>query len=77
MYKVSIRELTHNFSKYLKLVKTGGRLVLLERNKPVADIVPHNENLSQPGWKRSIEKLSLRGESVGSIIARNRKDNKS
>lgn len=45
MQKVNIRDLMHNFSSYLKQVKEGERITILERNKPVVDIVPHNPNV--------------------------------
>ena len=48
MISVNIRELTHNFSKYLKEVKDGESITIMERNTPVADIIPHNENISRP-----------------------------
>jgi len=73
MIAVNIRELTHNFSKYLKEVKEGERITILERNKPVADIVPHNANIAQPGWKREIRKLKIKGESFAKSTVRVRK----
>ena len=76
MISANIRELTHNFSKYLKEVKAGEKITILERNKPVADIVPHNENVSEPGWKRKINKLKLRGESFADTIVKNRHEEK-
>ena len=76
MLKVSIRELTHNFSKYLKTIKSGERLVILDRNRPVADIIPHNENVTEPGWKRPIERLSLKGEPLSTFVVRERKEPK-
>ena len=45
MLKVNIRHLLHNFSKLLKEVKAGETITVYERNTPVADIVPHNENI--------------------------------
>ena len=76
MISVNIRELTHNFSKYLKEVKAGEKVTILERNKPVADIVPYNENVSGPGWKRKIDKLKLKGESFADTIVKNRHEDK-
>tara|TARA_Y100000294_G_scaffold10467_1_gene9785 strand:+ start:573 stop:806 length:234 start_codon:yes stop_codon:yes gene_type:complete len=74
MISASIRELTHNFSKYLKEVKAGERITVLERNKPVADIVPHNENVTRPGWKRKINKIKLKGESFTDTIVKSRRE---
>ncbi|OGL43060.1 MAG: hypothetical protein A2161_18445 [Candidatus Schekmanbacteria bacterium RBG_13_48_7] len=73
MISVNIRELTHNFSKYLKAVKDGERIVLMERTVPVADIIPHNENISRPGWSRNIKKISIKGESLSKTIIKNRR----
>ena len=61
MTQVTIRQLTHGFASYLRAVKRGERIVILNRRTPVADLIPHNENLAQPGWKRPITKIKLRG----------------
>ncbi len=72
MQKVNIRDLMHNFSRYLKDVKEGDCITILERNKAVADIVPHNPNVRYPGWKRSIIKRSISGESFSETVVKNR-----
>lgn len=74
MLKVSIRDLTHNFSKYLKTIKGGERLLILERNKPVAEIIPHNDNVTVPAWRRELPRLSLKGESLSNLIVKERKE---
>ena len=74
MVSVNIRDLTHHFSRYLKVVKAGERIVLMERNVPVADIIPHNENLARPGWKREIKKVEIEGESLSQTIVKNRRE---
>jgi prevent-host-death family protein len=38
--KVGVRELRQNLSVYLRRVKAGERLVVTERNLPVAELVP-------------------------------------
>ena len=38
--EVGIRELRQNLSKYLRRVKRGERLVVTERNRPVAALAP-------------------------------------
>ena len=74
MVSVNIRDLMHHFSKYLKVVKGGERIVLMERNVPVADIIPHNENITRPAWKRKIEKVKIEGEPLSETVIRNRKE---
>lgn len=69
MKTVNIRELTHHFSSYLRVVKRGERIVVMERSSPVADLVPHNENLTSPGWKRPIQKIRLKGDEALSETA--------
>ena len=76
MVSVNIRDLTHNFSKYLKEVKSGERIVVMERNTAVADLIPHNENVSQPGWKREIKKIKLRGNLSSEAVIKNRREEK-
>ncbi len=74
MVSINIREMMHHFSKYLKAVKAGERIVLMERNVPVADIIPHNENIARPGWKREIKKVEIQGEPLSQTIVRNRRE---
>ena len=72
MKSANIRELTHHFASYLKAVKRGERIVVLERSFPVADLVPHNENLASPGWKRPIQKIRVSGEAFSKTLSRMR-----
>ena len=76
MVTVNIRELTHNFAVYLKKVKSGERITIMERNTPVADVIPHNENIAYPGWKRKLDKLKLKGENFSKTIIKNRGNEK-
>ena len=72
MTQVTIRQLTHGFSGYLKAVKRGERIVILERRTPVADLIPHSENLTQPGWKRTISKIEVKGETFSQTVSKMR-----
>lgn len=72
MKSVNIRKLTHHFAVYLKAVKRGERVVILERSRPVADIIPHNENLSAPGWKRPISKIKVKGLNLAETVSKMR-----
>ena len=72
MTQVTIRQFAHGLSGYLKAVEKGERIVILNRNKPVADILPHNENLSIPGWKRPIKRIKVKGEPMSQLISRMR-----
>jgi len=38
--KVGIREARMHLSRYLRMVKTGGEVILTERGKPVCKLVP-------------------------------------
>jgi len=72
MTQVTIRQLTHAFSSYIKAVKRGERIVILERRTPVADLIPHNENLAQPGWKRPISKIKVTGAGLSQTVSQMR-----
>ncbi|MBI3251738.1 MAG: hypothetical protein HYZ52_00240 [Candidatus Omnitrophica bacterium] len=68
MMQITTRQLIRNFSKYLKFIKQGERIILLEGKIPVADFVPHNQNFSVPGWKRKISKIKLKGVSLSKMV---------
>ena len=74
MKSVNIRELTHHFSDYLKVVKRGERVVVTVRNLAVADLVRHNENVGHPGWKRSLTKIKVKGPSFSETVSRMREE---
>ncbi len=59
MVSINVRELTHNFSQYLKRVERGERIIVMVRNKPVAEIIPRNENIESPSWKIVSPKVAL------------------
>ena len=72
MTQVTIRQLTHGFSGYLKAVKQGEKIVILERRTPVADLIAHNENLARPGWKRPISKIRAKGIGPSRMVSKMR-----
>jgi len=74
MKEIKIRELMHNFSSYLKEVKNGERITILDRNNPVADLVPHNENIQFPGWQRKIKRVKAKKESVVETLLKSRSE---
>ncbi|MBI4308764.1 MAG: type II toxin-antitoxin system prevent-host-death family antitoxin [Candidatus Omnitrophica bacterium] len=74
MQTVAIRELNHHMSKYIKKVKSGERIVITERNMPVADIVPHQAGQSVPSWKRPIDPVRMKGEPASRTIIRMRRE---
>ena len=74
MTQVTIRQLTHGFSGYIKAVKRGEKIVILERRTPVADLIPHNENLAQPGWKRPISKIKVKGAGLSQTVSKMRNE---
>jgi prevent-host-death family protein len=56
MYEsVGVRELRQNLSKHLEEVKAGKRLVVTERNRPVAELAPLRGDL------RGVERLVAEG----------------
>jgi antitoxin (DNA-binding transcriptional repressor) of toxin-antitoxin stability system len=74
MQTATIRELTHNFSHFISLVKNGEQITILERHNPVAEIIPHNKNLMHPGWKRTIIRKKTEGESFAVSTVKSREE---
>ena len=70
MKTVNIRELTHRFSSYLKVVKRGERIVVMERRVPVAELIPHNAHVTSPVWKRPIQRIRVKGEPLSVTTSR-------
>ena len=55
MTTVGVAELRQNLSKYLRLVAHGERLVVTERNKPVAELGP------PPSTGQALDRLIAEG----------------
>ena len=72
MPALGIRELMHNFSHYLKEVKGGKSITVMERNVPVAEIIPHNRNVRYPGWKRALARRKIKGEAFSATVEKSR-----
>ena len=76
MIAVKIRDLVHNFSHFIKEVKQGEVITIYERTTPVADIIPHNDDIHYPGWKRKIKKITPKGESFSETVVKYRKEDR-
>jgi len=74
MIKVNMREFSHNITKYIERANKGEKIVLFNRHKPVVDIMPHNEHPEKPGWKRKIDKITIKGETFAKTVAKIRKE---
>ncbi len=61
---VGIRELKAHLSKYLRKVKDGGEVVVSERGKVVARIIPVDKRPKQPLLETVLLKLSERGKII-------------
>ncbi len=73
MIAVNVRELTHNFSGFLKKVEQGDHVIVMVRNKPVAEIIPRNENIKTPSWKVVSPKVTLKNKaSVSKMVVKYR-----
>ncbi len=69
MTQVTIRQLTHGLARYLRAVKRGEKIVILNRRTPVADLIPHNENLIYPAWKRPINRIKIKGTTMSQVVS--------
>ena len=67
MKTVKISDAKNNLSRYLKYVQKGGRVRVLDRDRPVADIVPVPEG---PPAKKPLSDGQLLAEFVRRGIAR-------
>ncbi len=61
MKTVKISDAKNNLSRYLKYVQKGGRVRVLDRDRPVADIVPVPEAQGGTAEERHLADLERRG----------------
>lgn len=65
---VGIRELKTHLSKYLRKVKNGGEIIISERGKVVARIIPVDKRPKLPHLETVLLKLSEDGKIILPII---------
>src|SRR3990172_8315635 len=58
---VKISDAKNNLSRHLEYVRRGGRIRILDRDTPVADLVPVEENLSPGEDDALLASLERRG----------------
>jgi prevent-host-death family protein len=89
METVGVRELKENLSRYLRKVKSGERIIITDRKKEVAVIVPRGEEkdeekiiqMIQRGvahWtggkpKGLSKRITLKGKAVSKIVLEDRR----
>lgn len=76
MVAINIRELTHNFSSCLKKVKAGERIIIMERNVPIAEIIPHNPHVIEPAWKSPAKRLKVPGVNFAQEVIKERRQSR-
>jgi antitoxin (DNA-binding transcriptional repressor) of toxin-antitoxin stability system len=75
MTTVSIREFSHNMSKYLKKLRAGEGFILKYRNEPIAQVLPSKPAPpTVPGWKRYIKKIKLKGDPLSETVVKMRRE---
>ncbi|MDI7269148.1 MAG: type II toxin-antitoxin system Phd/YefM family antitoxin [Myxococcota bacterium] len=61
MKVVNISDAKNNLSRHLAFVRRGGRIRILDRNEPVADLIPVEADGSPDDDARMLELLERRG----------------
>lgn len=62
MRSVNLAQAKSEFSKHLRYVKAGGRVRIFDRDEPVADLVPVQDEPEATGWtERDIQDLARAG----------------
>ena len=74
MVKINMREFSHNIAQYIELACRGEKIILTKRQKPVVDIMTHNEYPKKPGWKRKIDKIRVRQETFAQTVIKMRQE---
>lgn len=69
MRTISFTDFRKKASGFITEVEHGETLILLRRGKPVAEVVPFSdETLKTPSWKKSVNRLRIKGGDLSSAI---------
>ena len=73
MRAISFTDFRKKASGYITEVEHGETLILLRRGKPVAEVIPFSdETLKKPSWKKSVDRLQIKGNDLSSAILEER-----
>lgn len=72
MQYVRCTDLRRNMSQMLDLVEKGERIMLMRRGKPVALLVPVEED-QVPRWKKPVQAIKIQGEPLSETIIKERR----
>lgn len=69
MKTISLSDFRKKSSGCIDEVEYGETFILLQRGKPVAEVVPYSdEALQMPSWKKSLTRLCMKGSDLFSAI---------
>lgn len=75
MTAISIREFSHNMSKYLKKLRKGEGFILKYRNEPIAQVTPSKPEAAVPVWKMPTKRIKLKSkESASEMVIKMRRE---
>ena len=75
MSKVSVEEAILNFKAFLEQVAAGEEVIIVDRDKPVARLVPPSIDENVFAEMRQLrESLSVKGESLSQTVIRARQE---
>ncbi|MEJ5363178.1 MAG: type II toxin-antitoxin system Phd/YefM family antitoxin [Spirochaetota bacterium] len=61
MQYIKYTDFRNKSKEYIDKVEEGNDYIIVRKGKPVAKLIPFNENESQ-GWKRNIKKVTLKSK---------------
>lgn len=70
---MTFTEFRKNASAVLDRVERGESIEVLRHGKPVAKIIPANQDGTLPSWKRPIRRLVIPGVSLSRLILEERR----
>lgn len=73
MQFLQFTEFRNKSREFLDAVEQGSSYVIVRRGKPIAQVTPFRENVSQ-GWKRPHKRIKLKGTLTTTEILRQMRD---
>lgn len=73
MEYIQFTQFRNNAKKFFDIIEKGKSFVIIRKGKPIAKIIPYQ--ITETGWKRKIEKASLKKNiSVTDFIRKEREE---
>jgi prevent-host-death family protein len=77
MISTSFTEFRKKAASFMDIAENGETVIITRRGRPIAEINPPSQSLSNPSWKRPALRMKIKGIDLTQEILKDRATNRS